>query len=339
MIEPCKILAIETSCDDTSIAIVNIEYKVIINLVSSQPEHNLYGGVVPELASRLHMKNVMTLTQSALTKSGCSFQDLAAIAVSVNPGLIGSLLVGLSFAKSLAYTLGIPLITVNHMLGHVFAAKLENPQLKPPYLALVVSGGHTELVHFSTEAEFKIVSKTKDDAAGEAFDKAAKLLKLGYPGGPIIDKLSQKGDPDFIRFPRGLNQKRDYNFSFSGLKTSIMNYLSKQELDFIESHIADLAASIQMAILDVLVRKTIGYAREAHIEQIIVVGGVAANSTLRKMMTYQADKFHIRTVYPRLEYCMDNAAMIAAAAVGKWERNEFADLTANAFSTKGLRYL
>ncbi len=339
MTDPIKILAIETSCDDTSIAIVNTDYKVYVNLVSSQVEHNLYGGVVPELASRLHMKNVMTLTQSALIKSGCTFQDISAIAVSVNPGLIGSLLVGLSFAKSLAYSLGIPLITVNHMLGHVFAAKLENPHLKPPYLALVVSGGHTELVHFTTEADFKIISKTKDDAAGEAFDKAAKLLRLGYPGGPVIDKLSLTGDPDFIRFPRGLNQKKDYNFSFSGLKTSIMTYISKQELSFIDQHKADIAASVQMAIIDVLVRKTIGYARESGLKQIIVVGGVSANTTLRRLMSQHADRFHIRTVYPRFEYCMDNAAMIAAAAVGKWERNEFADLTANAFSTKGLRYL
>lgn len=339
MNEPVKILAIESSCDDTSVAIVDGDYRVLVNLVSTQPEHNLYGGVVPELASRLHIKNVMTLTQSALLKSGNTLQDISAIAVSVNPGLIGSLLVGLSFAKSLAYALQKPLITVNHMLGHVFAAKLENPLLKPPYLALVVSGGHTELVFFKTESDFAIIGKTKDDAAGEAFDKAAKLLHLGYPGGPVIDKLSQEGNPDFIEFPRGLKQKADYDFSFSGLKTSIMTYISKQSPQFIEDHKADIAASVQMAIIDVLVRKTVSYARSKHIEHIIVVGGVSANRTLRKLMTISADKYHIGTSYPRLEYCMDNAAMIAAAAIGKWERKEFSDLDVNAFSTKGLRYL
>ncbi|HNX00310.1 MAG TPA: tRNA (adenosine(37)-N6)-threonylcarbamoyltransferase complex transferase subunit TsaD [Candidatus Cloacimonadota bacterium] len=339
MNESVKILAIESSCDDTSVAIVDSDYNVFINLVSSQKEHNLYGGVVPELASRLHMKSVMTLTQSALIKANCSFKDISAIAVSVNPGLIGSLLVGLSFAKSLAFGLQIPLITVNHMLGHVFAAKLENPDLKPPYLALVVSGGHTELVHFKTETDFTIIGKTKDDAAGEAFDKAAKLLNLGYPGGPIIDKLSQSGDANFIRFPRGLNRKGDHDFSFSGLKTSIMNYISKQNTDYITNHKSDIAASVQEAIIDVLVKKTIQYAKNEKIDQIIVVGGVSANQTLRKVMTQQAGKLHIRTAYPRLAYCMDNAAMIGAAAIGKWERKEFSELNVNAFSTKGLRYL
>ncbi|MBN1948749.1 MAG: tRNA (adenosine(37)-N6)-threonylcarbamoyltransferase complex transferase subunit TsaD, partial [Candidatus Cloacimonetes bacterium] len=213
-----NILAFETSCDDTSVAVVNSAYQVLSNVVSSQATHAGFGGVVPELASRMHLQNIVHLTRTALQLAELDLAAVSAVAVSVNPGLIGALLVGVSFAKSLAYGLGIPIIAVNHMIGHINAIKLSNPELLPPYLALVVSGGHTELVDFRTETDFDIVGRTRDDAAGEAFDKIAQLMGLGYPGGARIDKLAAEGDGDFVTFPRGMNRKGNFDFSFSGFK-------------------------------------------------------------------------------------------------------------------------
>ena len=334
-----KILAFETSCDDTSVAIINSNFKVIVNLISSQTTHEDFGGVVPELASRLHLKNIMQLTQAALTNAELTFEDIDAIAVSVNPGLIGALLIGVSFAKSLAYSLGKPLIAVNHMLGHIYANRIENPDLKPPYLALVVSGGHTELVDFKSIDDFEIIGKTRDDAAGEAFDKISKLLELGYPGGPIIDKIAKKGNPKFHHFPRALNKKDNYDFSFSGFKTSVRNYLASKNDDFIQEHIADIAASVQKAIVDSLVSKTIAFAKKSSAETIIVAGGVSANSLLRKEISEKGKTIGANVFFPALEYCMDNAAMIGAAAIEKYQRRDFAYLSLNAFSTKGIRIL
>jgi len=333
------ILAFETSCDDTSVAVIDSDYKVYANLISSQAVHEDFGGVVPELASRLHIKNLVKLTDAALKKAGKELFEINAVAVSVNPGLIGSLLVGVSFAKSLAYGLQKPLIAVNHMLGHIYANKIENPDLAPPYLALVVSGGHTELVDFHSIDEFHVVGRTRDDAAGEAFDKTAKLLKLGYPGGPLIDKIAQTGNPNFVKFPRALNKKDNYDFSFSGLKTSIRNYLDSQSDDFIKEHIADITASVQAAIVDSLVTKTINYARKSGSKTIIVAGGVSANSALRSKIEREAEKIKAKVYFPALEYCMDNAAMIGAAAIEKFRKKEFADLSLNAFSKKGLRFI
>lgn len=334
-----KILAFETSCDDTSVAIIDSDFKVIVNLISSQTTHEDFGGVVPELASRLHLKNIMHLTQAALTKAELTFEDIDSIAVSVNPGLIGALLVGVSFAKSLAYSLGKPLVAVNHMLGHIYANRIENPHLKPPYLALVVSGGHTELVDFKSIDDFEIIGKTRDDAAGEAFDKVSKLLGLGYPGGPIIDKTARNGDPKFHKFPRALNKKDNYDFSFSGFKTSVRNYLAGKENDFIQEHIVDIAASVQKAIVDSLVSKTIAYAKKSDTKTIIVAGGVSANSLLRSEISEKGKAIGANVFFPALEYCMDNAAMIGAAAIEKYQKCEFADLSLNAFSTKGIRIL
>ena len=334
-----KILAFETSCDDTSVAIIDENYKVYVNLISSQLKHQEFGGVVPELASRLHIKNIMQLTVAALQKADFSLHEMDAIAVSINPGLIGSLLVGVSFAKSLAYALGKPLIAVNHMIGHIYANKIEHPDLAPPYLALVVSGGHTELVHFHSDTDFSIVGKTRDDAAGEAFDKVAKLLNLGYPGGPLIDKIAQQGDPDFHRFPRALDRKDNYDFSFSGFKTSVRNYLEKQTSEFREQHLADITASVQKAIVEILVKKTCNYARSQQIDKIIVAGGVSANSLLRQEIVSSAQKFGATAYFPAMQYCMDNAAMIGAAAVEKYQKKQFAELDLNAFSTKGLRFI
>lgn len=333
------LLAFESSCDDTSVAILDTDYRVIINLTSAQPEHLKFGGVLPELASRLHLKNILLLTHNALQQAKLDLNDLDAVAVSINPGLIGSLLVGLSFAKSLAWSLGLPLITVNHMLAHIFANFIEHRGLKPPFLALVVSGGHTELVHFKTFTEFEIIGKTVDDAAGESFDKAAKLLGLGFPGGPIIDKLAEGGDPDLVKFPRGLARKDNYNFSYSGLKTSIRTWLSGQDNQFVQNNLSSIAASVQQAIIDPLIRKSLLYANKNCIQTILIAGGVAANRALRTQLSRQAEKQGIRVYYPSLAYCMDNAAMVAAAAVPKFNSGLFAPLTVNAFSQKGTKLL
>jgi len=333
------ILAIESSCDDTSVAITTTDYKIIAQLTSSQKEHIAFGGVLPELASRLHMKNILYLIENVLKQSELTLSEISAIAVSINPGLIGSLLVGLSFAKSFAWGLGIPLITVNHMLGHVFANNIEHNYISPPYLALIVSGGHTELVYFTTDTEFEYVGKTLDDAAGESFDKLAKLLGLDFPGGPLIDKLASIGNPDLIEFPLALKQKDNYNFSYSGLKTAVIQFFAKQSPDWIEEHKNDLAASIQSALVKPLISKTIRYAHKHKIKTILICGGVAANSLLRTMMLEKANSIGAKVFYPSLPLCMDNAAMIAAAAIPKYMSGIFSDLDVNAFSDKGTRYL
>ncbi len=339
------ILAIETSCDDTSVAIMDGDYRVLAESNSSQLVHNDYGGVVPEIASRIHIQTVMKLTDKALREAQVKLDSIDAIAASVNPGLIGSLLIGVSYAKALAYSLNKPFIAVNHLLGHIYANRISQTDLTPPFLALVVSGGHTELVDFDKELSFSVVSKTKDDAAGEAFDKIAKILGFGYPGGPVIDKLSQNGDSGFVEFPRALNQKNNYNFSYSGLKTAVTNYIKKQSKSFIDENVHNIAASAQMAIVEPLVRKTFNYLlkdpdkrKEDHKKRkIVLAGGVAANSLLREMMTQKAAKHDVRVYIPPIKHCMDNASMIAAAAVIKYNNNDFAGLDLNPFSTKGTR--
>ncbi len=333
------ILAFESSCDDTSVAIVDTSYRVLSNLISSQPNHQEFGGVLPELASRLHMKNIMHLTRVSLVEAKISMNQIDAIAVSINPGLIGSLIVGLAFAKSLAWSLGIPLITVNHMLSHIFSNYIEHNDIEAPFLAIVVSGGHTELVHFKSETEFQIVGRTLDDAAGETFDKTAKLLGLGFPGGPFIDKLSKEGNPEFVMFPRAMKQKDNFDFSYSGLKTSVLTYVKSISKDYLEMHKPDIAASIQAAIIDPLITKSIRYARLNGLERILLAGGVAANSSLRNNLTIQAAIFGIKTYYPSLKLCMDNAAMVASAAIPKYKRDLFSPLDVNAFSQKGTKLL
>ena len=324
------ILSFETSCDDTGVAVVDTDYNVLSNVVSSQFVHEKFGGVVPELASRDHLKNITRVCQQALQQANITLAEIDAIAVSVNPGLIGALLVGVSFAKALAYSIGKPLIAVNHLLGHISAIKLNFPKLTPPYLALIVSGGHTQLVHFTDANNFTIVGSTVDDAAGEAFDKTAKLLNLGYPGGKIVDELSKRGNPKFVHFTRALNKKNNFNFSFSGLKTAIMNYINNSTSEHLENHLTDIVASVQESIIDSLYNKTIACAKFHKIEQIVVAGGVSANSRLR-------EKFQGKALFPDFQYCTDNAAMIGAAAIDLYESNSFASLDLNAFSTKGIR--
>jgi N6-L-threonylcarbamoyladenine synthase len=334
-----RILGVESSCDDTSIAVVDGEYRVLSNVVSSQIVHADYGGVVPELASRLHLRNILPVTRQALEEADLQLTDLSAVAVSVNPGLIGSLVVGVSFAKSLAYGLNIPLIAVNHMLAHVIANRLTHPELRPPYLALVVSGGHTELALFHSETEAEILGQTRDDAAGETFDKTAKILGLGYPGGPVIDRLAREGNPDFVKFPLGLPRKDDLDFSFSGLKTSVVNYVNAQTPEFLSEHKTDIAASVQKAIVVSLTRKTIHAAQKYGVERIVMAGGVSANRGLREAMTRECARIRVELYYPPLPFCTDNAAMVAAAAIPKFRTGDFAELDLNAFSKKGLRLI
>jgi len=333
------LLAFESSCDDTSVAIINTEYEVLCSLVSTQLDHARFGGVLPELASRLHMQNILRLTQAALEQTGLGLRDMDAVAVSINPGLIGSLLVGLSFAKSLAWSQGLPLITVNHMLAHIFANFIEHPGLRPPFLALVVSGGHSELVHFTDFTQFKVIGKTLDDAAGETFDKAAKLLGLGFPGGPLIDKLAQGGDQDFVKLPRALPRKDNFNFSYSGLKTAILQYLSQQEPAFVQSNLTHIAASIQQAIVDPLVSKTLTYAKQHKIKTILLAGGVAANSRLREELSARSKSLGAEVYCPQPAYCVDNAAMVGAAAIPKLLAEQYSPLSVNAFSAKGTKTL
>ncbi len=332
-------LAFESSCDDTSVALVDSRYKVLCNLISTQKDHAAFGGVLPELASRLHLKNILYLTDAALRNAGASPGDISALAVSINPGLIGSLIIGLSFAKSLAWSWGKPLVTVNHMLAHIFANFIEHPDIQAPFLALVVSGGHTELVHFHGLTNFEVVGKTLDDAAGETFDKTAKLLGMGFPGGPAIDVAAQKGNPDFHRFPRALNRRGNYDFSYSGLKTSVLEYLARQDQTFIDKHKNDLAASVQQAIIDPLISKTLAYAKKTRTTTILLGGGVVANSALRSQLKSKAQALGISLFIPSPGYCMDNAAMVGAAAIPKFIAGQFSSLDVNAFSQKGTRIL
>ena len=335
------ILSIESSCDDTGAAVLK-NNEVLSNVIAGQEIHAAYGGVVPELASRAHQQNIVPVVDQALKMAGITKNQLDAIAFTQGPGLMGSLLVGTSFAKSLSIGLNLPLIPVNHMQAHVLAHFIkEDGHQEPPYpfLCMTISGGHTQILKVVAYNNFKILGETIDDAVGEAFDKTAKLLNLGYPGGPRIDEIAQKGNPEFVRFPRALNKKGNFNFSFSGLKTSIRNYLLNHNSSFINNHLADITASVQAAIVDSLVFKTINYARKRKSDKIIIAGGVSANNLLRKSFKKQADKIGIDVVFPALEYCMDNAAMIGAAAVDKYKRKEFADLSLNAFSKKGLRFI
>lgn len=310
------ILGIESSCDDTAAAVV-ADGVLRANVVSSQDVHGAYGGVVPELASRDHQRLIVPVVAQALAEAGITRDDLDAVAVTYGPGLAGSLLVGLSFAKAYALGLGIPFIGVNHLEGHIYSVFIES---RPafPYLCLVVSGGHTQLVHVDEGFALTLLGKTRDDAAGEAFDKVAKLLGLGYPGGPTVDRLAQQGDPAFHRFPRTRPDPNGYEFSFSGLKTSVLYYLNAFSEDeragFLDEHLADLCASFQQAIIDVLVDALRRGIRETGVRDIAVVGGVSANTGLRAAAEALAEEEGVTLHLPPLKYCMDNAAMIAVTA-------------------------
>lgn len=318
-----KILAIESSCDETSASVID-NGKVLNNYIATQSVHEKYGGVVPELASRAHQQHIVPVVDQAIKDAGVVLSDLSAIAFTRGPGLMGALLVGTSFAKSMALALNIPLIEVNHMQAHILAHFIDEPKPKFPFLCLTVSGGHTQIVKVKSELEMEVIGETQDDAVGEAFDKSAKLLDLGYPGGPKIDQLAQTGDPLKYTFPK--TEMPGYNYSFSGIKTAILYFLReelKKDKDFIDQNLNDIAASIQHTLIEMLLQKLRKAARELNINQIALAGGVSANSGLRASLQEMAGKEEWETYIPAFEYCTDNAGMIAMAAHYKYLAKEF----------------
>ncbi len=322
------ILGIETSCDETSAAVVADGRIILSNIIASQADiHKRFGGVVPEVASRRHVENITLTIEEALTEANCSLDDLSAIAVTCGPGLVGALLVGVAAAKAISFARGIPLIGVHHIAGHIYANRLVS-EMEFPLLALVVSGGHTELVLMREHYDFAILGQTRDDAAGEAYDKVARALALPYPGGPHIDRLAAEGSPS-IPLPRAWLEADSYDFSFSGLKSAVLNTLHNASQRGIELDRADLAASFQASVIEVLVEKTIRAAVEHNVEQVLLAGGVAANRGLRERLTERCREIGIALVIPPLALCTDNAAMIAAAGYIGYQKGMFASLDLN----------
>jgi N6-L-threonylcarbamoyladenine synthase len=331
-------LGIETSCDETAAAVLR-DGTVLSNIVSSQVKlHEQYGGVVPELASREHLKNLMPVIGEALSTASVTLKDVDLIAVTSAPGLIGALLVGVSVAKAVAYSLNIPFIGVHHGEGHILAAHLEYPDIGYPYVALLASGGHTALYHVKEFGKYTLLGQTRDDAAGEAFDKVAKLLDLPYPGGPVIDRMARQGDPRAIAFPRG--QREGYDFSFSGLKTAVRNHValfrSKDKGLDPSLNISDVTASFQAAVVDTLVEKTVKAAKEQGVSKVIVAGGVAANSSLRTEMERSCKEAGIALYLPGMGLCIDNAAMIALTGYLHYQQGERSELDLNPRASMAL---
>lgn len=308
------ILAIESSCDETAAAVVRNGREVLSNIISSQIDlHKLYGGVVPEIASRKHIEKINQVIEEALLEARCTLDDIDAVAVTYGPGLVGALLVGVAEAKAIAYARNLPLIGVHHIEGHISANYIENKDLEPPFLCLVVSGGHTHLVCVEDYGKYKILGKTKDDAAGEAFDKVARAIDLGYPGGPKIDKLAKEGDPNAIEFPRAHVGDSVYDFSFSGVKSAVLNYINGCKMKQIEYNRADIAASFQKAVTDVLVDHAMIGVENYGLKKLAIAGGVASNSALRAAMSQACQERGIEFYHPSPILCTDNAAMIGAA--------------------------
>lgn len=329
--ENMNILAIESSCDETAAAVVQDGRKVLSNIISSQIEiHKLYGGVVPEIASRKHIEKVIQVVDEALKEASLTMDEIDAVAVTYGPGLVGALLVGVSAAKSIAFAHNKPLIGVHHIEGHISANYIENEELEPPFLCLVVSGGHTNLVIVKDYGEYEVLGKTRDDAAGEAFDKVARAIGLGYPGGPKIQKISEEGNKDAIAFPRAKVADNPFDFSFSGLKSSVLNYINSCEMKGEEINKADIAASFQEAVVDVLVSHTIEGAKQLGFKKIAMAGGVASNIVLREEMKEACERRGFKFYHPSPILCTDNAAMIGAAAYYDYKKGLISDLTLNA---------
>ena len=309
------ILGIESSCDETAASVVKNGRTVLSNVISSQIEiHKLYGGVVPEIASRNHIERINQVIQEALDEANVTLDDIDAIGVTYGPGLVGALLVGVAEAKAIAYARNLPLVGVHHIEGHVSANYIEHPDLEPPFLCAIVSGGHTHLVIVKDYGQFEILGRTRDDAAGEAFDKVARAIGLGYPGGPKIDKVSKEGNPEAIAFPRAHVEDAPYDFSFSGLKSAVLNYINGCQMKGIEYNQADIAASFQKAVTDVLVANAMHAVEEFHVDKLAIAGGVASNSALRAAMKEACEKRGVEFYYPSPIFCTDNAAMIGVAA-------------------------
>lgn len=325
------IMAIETSCDETAVALLSGEREVLANIISSQVDiHRRFGGVVPELASRHHLEQVNRLIDLALQEAGLGFKEIDAMAVTYGPGLVGALLVGVSTAKALAYSLKLPLVGINHIEGHIYANWLVHSQLSFPLLCLVVSGGHTALVSMEDHGKYRLLGQTRDDAVGETYDKVARAMGLGYPGGPVLDRLAKAGDTKAFSFPRAWLEEDSLDFSFSGLKTAVLNHLNRAVQRGETLNKADLAASFQASAVEVLVEKTLKASRKLGIDNILLAGGVAANSYLREQLAERCLAEGKQLVYPPLVYCTDNAVMIACAAHYRLLRGERADWHLNA---------
>lgn len=325
------ILAIESSCDETAASVVKNGRTILSNVISSQIElHKLYGGVVPEIASRKHIEKINQVIEEALEEAEVTLDDLDAVGVTYGPGLVGALLVGVAEAKAISYAKKLPLVGVHHIEGHVSANYIEHPDLEPPFMCLIVSGGHTHLVIVKDYGEFEILGRTRDDAAGEAFDKVARAIGLGYPGGPKIDKLAKEGNAEAIQFPKAKLESGPYDFSFSGVKSAVLNYINKCKMQGEEFDRADLAASFQKAVVDTLVEKAVKAAKEYHMDKLAIAGGVASNSALRGAMENACKKESIQFYYPSPIFCTDNAAMIGVAAYYEYQKGTRRGLDLNA---------
>lgn len=325
------ILAIESSCDETSAAVVLNGREILSNVIASQiSTHEQYGGVVPEVASRMHIEAISGVVEEALLKANITLEKIDAIGVTYGPGLVGALLVGLQFAKGLAFASKKPLVGVNHIEGHICANYIQHKDLKPPFISLVVSGGHTFIVHVKDYGIYEVIGQTRDDAAGEAYDKVARALGLGYPGGPKIDKLAKKGNPKAITFPKANFHEETLDFSFSGVKSAVLNYLNKCNMQNIEINKADVAASFQQAVVDVLKDNVLLTCKKKNIDTIAIAGGVASNSTLRETLINEAGKKGIKVLFPTPILCTDNAAMIGSAAYFNFINGKVNDLNLNA---------
>ncbi len=332
------ILAVESSCDETSIAIVKDGREVLSNVINSQiAVHKLYGGVVPEIASRCHIEVIDDVADLAMQEAHIEKKDIDAVAVTYAPGLVGALLVGVSWAKAFSYALGVPLIPVHHIRAHICANFIQDKSLKPPFVCLVASGGHSHIVHVIDYTEFEILARTRDDAAGEAFDKIARVIGLGYPGGPLIDKLAKEGDPLAISFPQVTFKDGCLDFSFSGVKTAALNYWHQKEQKGESVNKANMAASFQHAVVSVLVDHTMEAAKRCHCHTIALAGGVASNSSLRDRMQKAAKEKGYTLHYPAPILCTDNGAMVGCAGFYEYQKGTRADLSLNAIASKELK--
>ena len=324
------VLAIESSCDETAAAVIRNGREIMSNIVATQIEiHKKFGGVVPEVASRNHVVDINPVIESALSEAGMSLDDIDVIAATYGPGLVGALLVGLSTAKALAYATGKPFIGVNHIQGHIAANYLAFPELEPPFISLIVSGGHTHIVEVKDYNEIEIIGKTRDDAAGEAYDKVARAIGLGYPGGPLVDELAKQGEAN-IEFPKAMYKEENYDFSFSGIKSAVLNYINSKKMKNEDYSRADIAASFQHSVVDILVHKTVKAVKDRGYGCVVLSGGVSANSALRKVMEERCDQEGLRLYYPPLGLCTDNAAMIGSCAYYRYIEGHTSDMYLNA---------